>query len=1633
MACYYIVISSTHLRDGQLRSIKGVFRGPIGTTGPRNTEEGDSSLYCELCNKQYLRHQQYDNHINSYDHHHKQRLKELKQREFYRALACRRQRRRREEKREQRALRRLHKDEERRTGECAPGSGPMFRSTTVAVEPTNQMRPAFMENWADIHTSGSTLGTNSQTQLIQPFLPLDPALETRLLSNTQWGYGQMDANNTATTAAESCILKKTQMDYNDLTAAAITSNSNSDNIMNTDKTTNFYTSNKSHQFNKIPWAHTYLSNPITPNNIRSTATEAAINGSIFNTANVTNFSNKVQTTTAAITNTTDINVTSSKAVCGPEGGIKSVLSRVRPVSFSLPKRSCVLLHQSAAVFIQAGRSSDLSGKQGGFKTQEQAKDLEKKVDHQRLRSPVPANVANLGVNQWDTGNHCSVDSKMAVQHSETGASISTESGTEAVSRTRAQVSLCNSSVIRVGDSVMTGNRAQFSLCNDNGTGDQVGLESRTGSHLYLNSGISGQVSDIVSTVVTENSVSRGIKTKMDHDVKNGSEMNPTHGLRDLLCPSTNQPQKSISVLNETKESSIQTQPKDTNSSTSNWDKDSTSLTPSRPKEPFCPVLSRDGTRVLLWPSEMVSYTKTSPSISYSINPLLYDFRALNRTKEGSEEKKEVLEERMERTKPPGIKQANNQQSQEVMEGEREGKIDEREDEDEGRQAGNPVELVAGYNSVGAAPENINYRDENALKLVPVSSECQLAPTLGLQKTVRKRRRRRRGGARRGIRKRGRRKRGEGKDRKDSERVKRTTTSLSENQMFEGRAEERLKREGTEKDERREKGLLSNLAVHRLVGGREKKMRADERKIRGDQTERERAGRNDEERGELLSNLPVNRCNRCNQLCLQVKRETSEHQSQQSTLGWDQGLRKLLSRGAACNSVISPIPGSVLEMPRCPAITPDPVQNDRETGEMNRKTDVGKDESQRHEEQRNPEKTEIRTVLDSKENVCNLVISRVSFSCREAACKPEICLVDAPHKEPACDTAISLVPAPFRETACSQRQTLLAGHSNPVLGPAPSCSARQTETQLRIEPASADTSLPGDPNSKEVMSKRTVTAKRKIEVPEAGEAPTKKLKRGRRQPSGLTCMLRTCAETQGIPCDSLTSESGIDQASCRQAGILLDNCVSSCATVCSQEGNSTDKNTDCHVLYTTKHLGCHKTNNGEGTFSCDSTDIRSTNCRRDDSKDGNCNADKHRQLSPVSPGGEAKRKCCDEKHISDCTPCNMPNDSKQCDESHDRDKNLGDCGMFRATCDIICNKNDPHDSPCNGTETNSKDHPTPLVNKLHSAKRRDEFITNAPVDLLAKDLFTCSTDDTHTDHCQFKNMLIDSNASNHSDKTNSKNGSIEVDKAKLQSHNLSDSETDHKRSIDQSNGNHCDAIDNGQCNHFHNNHVVDCNRCGLNGVGVSIARSASNTPALMSILKEQKEEVRDLERVKKEEELKQMEIKRVKEKQEEWEKEWVRRKEKENRERRKEMGFEHLHAEKRPRFPHTLPPHCIPFYSPLLLQPALSSSSSSFSLHQTIIQHHLSLLPPSSHPTVPSYPHFLPSFSPHLSPLALNPTPAPPPPPPPLPASFYASSPMPLLDAPHPYPLATAFHPLQSHHPSLYPPPHPAVMPLQMLF
>uniref|UniRef100_A0A8D0H3P8 G-patch domain containing 8 n=1 Tax=Sphenodon punctatus TaxID=8508 RepID=A0A8D0H3P8_SPHPU len=119
-------------------------------------EDLRANFYCELCDKQYQKHQEFDNHINSYDHAHKQRLKDLKQREFARNVSSRS---RKDEKKQEKALRRLHElAEQRKQTECAPGSGPMFKTTTVAVDEEGG------DDFSDpaVATSSSSQVTSSQ-------------------------------------------------------------------------------------------------------------------------------------------------------------------------------------------------------------------------------------------------------------------------------------------------------------------------------------------------------------------------------------------------------------------------------------------------------------------------------------------------------------------------------------------------------------------------------------------------------------------------------------------------------------------------------------------------------------------------------------------------------------------------------------------------------------------------------------------------------------------------------------------------------------------------------------------------------------------------------------------------------------------------------------------------------------------------------------------------------------------------------------------------------------------------------------------------------------------------------------------------------------------------------------------------------------------------------------------------------------------------------------------------------------------------------------------------------------------------------------------------------------------------------
>ncbi|XP_010016502.1 PREDICTED: LOW QUALITY PROTEIN: zinc finger protein 804B, partial [Nestor notabilis] len=95
-------------------------------------EDVKANFYCELCDKQYHKHQEFDNHINSYDHAHKQRLKDLKQREFARNVASKSWK---DEKKQEKALKRLHQLAElRKQSECITGSRSLLKAPRLVME-----------------------------------------------------------------------------------------------------------------------------------------------------------------------------------------------------------------------------------------------------------------------------------------------------------------------------------------------------------------------------------------------------------------------------------------------------------------------------------------------------------------------------------------------------------------------------------------------------------------------------------------------------------------------------------------------------------------------------------------------------------------------------------------------------------------------------------------------------------------------------------------------------------------------------------------------------------------------------------------------------------------------------------------------------------------------------------------------------------------------------------------------------------------------------------------------------------------------------------------------------------------------------------------------------------------------------------------------------------------------------------------------------------------------------------------------------------------------------------------------------------------------------------------------------------
>eukprot|EP00043_Microstomoeca_roanoka_P003586 m.44690 g.44690 ORF g.44690 m.44690 type:complete len:397 (-) comp12122_c0_seq5:1622-2812(-) len=91
----------------------------------------NKGFFCDVCNKGYTKMSEWDNHLSSYDHHHRKRLKELKQRDFSQKNA---KSKKKERRNEEKALARLQEMAARARGTSSTDSNAAQLDTNISQQ-----------------------------------------------------------------------------------------------------------------------------------------------------------------------------------------------------------------------------------------------------------------------------------------------------------------------------------------------------------------------------------------------------------------------------------------------------------------------------------------------------------------------------------------------------------------------------------------------------------------------------------------------------------------------------------------------------------------------------------------------------------------------------------------------------------------------------------------------------------------------------------------------------------------------------------------------------------------------------------------------------------------------------------------------------------------------------------------------------------------------------------------------------------------------------------------------------------------------------------------------------------------------------------------------------------------------------------------------------------------------------------------------------------------------------------------------------------------------------------------------------------------------------------------------------------
>ncbi|KAG2215466.1 hypothetical protein INT45_001826 [Circinella minor] len=133
-------------------------------------KEVKRAFYCELCDKQYNKVVEYEQHLQSYDHHHKKRFKDMKEqsRKSEYAQSVKDKKREKERKREERELKKMQDAMLKRANAAVKTSSPITTTTTTTTTttnlPNNQNNSSSGGGWSSVVKPGfSTIVPSTTT------------------------------------------------------------------------------------------------------------------------------------------------------------------------------------------------------------------------------------------------------------------------------------------------------------------------------------------------------------------------------------------------------------------------------------------------------------------------------------------------------------------------------------------------------------------------------------------------------------------------------------------------------------------------------------------------------------------------------------------------------------------------------------------------------------------------------------------------------------------------------------------------------------------------------------------------------------------------------------------------------------------------------------------------------------------------------------------------------------------------------------------------------------------------------------------------------------------------------------------------------------------------------------------------------------------------------------------------------------------------------------------------------------------------------------------------------------------------------------------------------------------------------